>query len=163
VTIADYALGVFSCARTATARDPIIVHFSNNRLVSPSNPAAPGEIIIIYATGIGKLSNAAADGAGAPGGPLAQAVDPPAITIGGVASGTVYFAGLTPGSVGLAQFDVTLPASLPGGSLPVVINFPGGDSSPVVNLAVQGNLAGSPQLSVGASRVPIQKVIPPKP
>jgi uncharacterized protein (TIGR03437 family) len=73
------------------------VHFSNNTLVSPSNPALAGEIIIIYATGIGKLSNAPADGAGAPGGPLAQAVGPPAITIGGVASGTVYFAGLTPG------------------------------------------------------------------
>jgi uncharacterized protein (TIGR03437 family) len=163
VTIADYPPGVFSYARTATAHDPIIVHFSNNTLVSPSNPAVSGEIITIYATGIGKLSNAPADGAGAPGGPLAQAVDPPAITIGGVASGTFYFPGVTPGSEGLTQFDVTLPASLPSGSLPVVINFPSGDSSPVVNLAVQGNLAGSPQLSVGASRVPIQEVIPPKP
>jgi hypothetical protein len=68
--IADYALGVFSYARTATAHDPIIVHFSNNTLVSPSNPAAPGEIIIIYATGIGKLSHAPGDGAGCAGRPV---------------------------------------------------------------------------------------------
>jgi uncharacterized protein (TIGR03437 family) len=59
----------------------------------------------------------------------------PTVTIGGVNS-TVTFAGLTPGSVGLAQFNVKVPDNLPSGStLPLVINFNGATSQPV-NLAV---------------------------
>jgi uncharacterized protein (TIGR03437 family) len=155
VGLADYAVGIFGYARTASALDPIIVHLDNS-LVSPSSPAIPGETLLIYATGIGKLTNAPRSGAAAPGGPLATAVDTPIVTVGG-AKTNVLFAGLTPGGVGLAQLDVTLPQSLPSGSLPVVIQFPG-DSSPPLNLAVKGNLAGSPQLSVSASSLPFGNV-----
>src|SRR5271166_1844736 len=38
VTVAPYALGVFTYARTATAMDPIIVHVDNS-LVTPDKPA----------------------------------------------------------------------------------------------------------------------------
>jgi uncharacterized protein (TIGR03437 family) len=139
VAMADYALGVFSYYRTSTAYDPIIVHYKDNSIVTPTNPAVPGEILLIYATGIGKLNNPPASGVGSPSSPLASAVDTPTVTVGGAAA-TVLFAGLTPDSVGLVQFDVTLPMSLPSGSLPVVITFPN-DVSPTVNLYVQGNQA----------------------
>jgi uncharacterized protein (TIGR03437 family) len=149
VAMADYALGIFSYFRTATVYDPIIVHYKDNSFVTPSNPAVPGETLLIYATGIGKLSNPPLSGAGAPSGPLAQAVDTPTITVGG-AGAQVLFAGLTPGSVGLAQFDVTLPANLPSGSLPLIVNFPG-DVSPTVYLYVQGNQSTAPQLSLSTN------------
>ncbi|MBV8820995.1 MAG: choice-of-anchor D domain-containing protein [Acidobacteriaceae bacterium] len=139
VLIADYAVGVFTYARTAQALDPIIVHNSTNTLVTPSNPATPGEILIIYATGIGKLTSPPPSGSGASG--SSSAVDAPVITVGGAAA-TVLYAGLTPGFPGLVQFNVQLPATLPSGSLPVVIAFPSDTSAPA-NLAIQGNSAGS--------------------
>ncbi len=142
VTLADYAVGVFTNSATS---DPIIAHGADNTLVSASSPAVPGEPLVIYATGIGKLNRPASTGAGAPV-PAAAAVDTPSITVGGSAA-KVQFAGLTPGSVGLAQFNITLPDSLPSGNLPLVIQFPG-DSSAPVNLAVKGNISGGTAISV---------------
>jgi uncharacterized protein (TIGR03437 family) len=149
VQMADYGVGVFTYARTASAIDPIVVHYSTNQIVTPANPATPNEVLVVYATGVGKLSNPPATGAGAPGGPLAAAVDNPTIAVGGLTVNTL-FAGLTPGLVGLIQFNIQLPANLPSGNLPLIVQFPG-DSSPSVNLAVAGNVAGSPTLSLSAS------------
>jgi uncharacterized protein (TIGR03437 family) len=87
---------------------------------------------------VGKLNNPVSSGQGSPTSPPAVAADTPTITVGG-SKAKVSFAGLTPGSVGLAQFNIQLPASLPSGNLPLVIQFPG-DSSPAVNLAVKGNI-----------------------
>jgi uncharacterized protein (TIGR03437 family) len=147
VTIADYAIGVFGYFRTAQSYDPIIVHLDNS-LVSPSSPAAPGETLVIYATGIGKLTNPVTTGAGAPGSPFASAVDTPTVTIGGGANaqpaqaGQVLFAGLSPGSVGLAQIDVTLPTTLLAQDAPLVIQFPG-DTSAAVTLYLTPPVSGS--------------------
>jgi hypothetical protein len=148
VTIANYAVGVFTYARAATALDPIVVHL-NNSLVTPENPAVPGEVLVVYCTGVGKLNNAPRTGDGAPSAPLAEAADKPIVTVGGTTAG-VSFAGLTPGLVGLIQINIQLAANLPSGSLPMVIQFPG-DMSPSVNLAVAGNIAGAPKLSLSTS------------
>jgi uncharacterized membrane protein len=48
------------------------------------------------------------------------------------------------------QLNVTLPASLPSGSLAMLISFPG-DQAPPVNLAIQGNIAGTPKLTLSAT------------
>ncbi len=147
--MADYGLGVFTYARTASAIDPIIVHGSTNQLVTPSNPAAPNEALVVYATGVGKLSNAPRSGVGAPSGPLAIAVDTPSVTVNSVPA-SVLFAGLTPGFIGLVQINIQLPGSLPSGSLPLAISFPG-DASPVVNLAVQSSTSSSPKLTLSTN------------
>src|SRR5258708_387335 len=65
VIFTAYAPAVFTYQRTPTSVDPVIVH-ADNTLVTPDSPATAGEILIIYATGAGKLNNAPADGAGAP-------------------------------------------------------------------------------------------------
>jgi len=149
VPIADYAVGVFQYARTATIVDPIIVHL-NNSIVTPTNPAVPAETLVIYANGIGKLNNPPATGALSPSSPAAAAVDTPVITVGGAAV-NVLFAGLTPALFGLVQLNITLPASLPTGALPVVIQSPG-DSSAPVNLYVQGNAGtAAPKLGVAGT------------
>lgn len=137
VTLAAYAPGVFTYARTATAVDPIVVHAADNSLVTPSSPARGGEYLVIYATGAGKLDNVPATGFGAPSSPLSATADLPTVTLGGAAV-TVGWAGLTPGFVGLVQINVQLPAVLPtGASLPLVVAF-AGTAGPPVNLAVQG-------------------------
>ena len=65
VAIADYAIGVFT-----------VVH-SDNSIVTPGNPAAAGETLVIYATGIGKLNSPPGTGAAAGSSPPATAVDMP--------------------------------------------------------------------------------------
>jgi uncharacterized protein (TIGR03437 family) len=57
------------------------------------------------------------------------------VTIGGVA-GTVQFAGLTPGAIGLYQINVQLPGNVPtGDSVPVSVSI-GGASSDTVTIAI---------------------------
>jgi uncharacterized protein (TIGR03437 family) len=139
VTLAPYAPGVFY--RTSASVDADIIHVDNS-WVSQSSPAKAGEILIVWATGIGNLSQLAATGAASPGSPPAQAVDLPTVTVGG-ASAVVQFAGLTPGSVGLVQINIQLPATLPAGaSLPLVVTFPGGAASQPVSLWVQSATTG---------------------
>jgi len=139
VTFSSYAPTVFLYPRTATSIDPVIAH-ANNTLVTPTSPAQPGEVLVIYGTGAGKLNNQPLDGAGAPVSPLATTVATPTVTVGGAAA-TVQFSGLTPGFAGLLQINVQMPAVFPAStamppSLPLVITFPGSVSAPV-NLWVQ--------------------------
>jgi uncharacterized protein (TIGR03437 family) len=153
VTMANCAVGVFTYARTTQARDPIIVHGTTNQLVTASNPAEPGEIVVAYATGIGKVNGSPRTGAPVSG--LMTAVDTPTVTVAGVPA-TVLFAGLTQGFAGLAQFNIRLPATISFGSHPIVIRFPG-DSSPVVELAVHADvpmaIASASSLSFGSVMV----------
>lgn len=145
VNVADAAPGIFTYARTSTALDPVIVH-ADNRLITPSNPAAANEVLIIYATGIGALNNQPATGSAAPSLPLATARANAAVMIGG-SPVQVLFAGLAPGFVGLAQINVRLPSALPAGSmLPLVVQF-GSAASQSVNLSVLGQMAPSPSIS----------------
>jgi uncharacterized protein (TIGR03437 family) len=140
VTLAPYAPGVFGYYRVPTSLDPVIVHVDNS-LVTPTSPAKAGEILVVYATGVGKLSQLPTTGAASPSSPPAQAVDLPTATVGGAAA-SVQFAGLTPGSVGLVQINIQLPSTLPAGSsLPLVATFAGA-ASPPVNLWVQSSATG---------------------
>ena len=143
VTVADYAIGVFTYARTSSVFDPIVTHM-NSQLVSPASPALPNEPLVVYATGIGKLTDQPSTGAAAPSDPLATALDQPTVTVGGTPA-KVLFAGLAPAFVGLVQLNIQLPESLAGGNLPIVIESQG-DSSPPVSLAV-GTGPPQPKLS----------------
>jgi uncharacterized protein (TIGR03437 family) len=151
--MADYALGVFMYARTATAIDPIIVHGATNQLVTPSDPALPNETVVAYATGVGKLSFLPVTGAGSPSSPFSQAIDTPTAALGGQPA-VVGFAGLTPALVGLIQLNIQLPAQIAapgsGGSLPLTIQFPG-DALVTVNLAVKGNVTAAPKLGLSST------------
>jgi uncharacterized protein (TIGR03437 family) len=133
--MAEYAPGVFTYARTATALDPVIVHLDTS-LVSPTNPATANEILTIYATGAGSFDHPPATAAPAVSSPLANSLVTPTVKVGGAAA-QVQFAGLTPGFVGLLQINIQLPATLPAGNtLPLVIAF-GSSAAPTVNLAVR--------------------------
>ena len=138
LTLPAAAPAIFTYQRTPTSTDPVILH-ANNTLVTPTSPAVPGEVLVIYATGVGQLNNAPATGAAAPTLPLATTVATPVITVGGSAA-SVQFSGLAPGYVGLLQINVQLPSTLPAGTgtpptLPLSVTFPGAPAA-VVNLWV---------------------------
>ena len=120
------------------ATGPVIQHVDWTN-VTPTSPAQPGEVLVIWATGAGAVNNQPADGAAAPSSPLATTASTPTITVGGNAA-TVQYSGLAPGEVGLLQINVQMPASLPAGAgapptLPLTVTFPGG-SGATVNLWV---------------------------
>ncbi|SRR5579883_345926 len=135
VPMAEYAPGLFAYARTAGVIDPIVVHASDYSLVTPANPAKAGENLVLYGTGVGTFDLPPATGAGASASPAAQTKVTPTVTVGG-ASAQVLFSGLAPGYVGLLQINITLPAQLPSGTLPMLIQY-GTAAAPQVNLYVK--------------------------
>jgi minor extracellular serine protease Vpr len=106
----------------AAARD------ANNNIVTASNPAVRGQAIVLYCNGLGPLSNPPASGAPASSTQLSQTTTLPVVTIGGQTV-TPIFSGLSPGSVGLYQVNVTVPTSLSAGNQPITISI-GGQTSP---------------------------------
>ena len=127
-TLAPYAPALF--ANPATS-EPIITR-ADNSLVTAANPARPGDVLILFVTGIGDLDVAPATGAAAGSNPLSWARTLPTVTVGGAAA-RVLFAGLAPGFVGLGQVNIQLPESveIQGGAATLVVDFGGHASAPV--------------------------------
>ena len=103
--------------------------------ISSSDPAKPGEEIILYLAGMGQTEPPVRSGAAAPSGSLSKALTQPAVSIDGQPA-EVVFAGLTPGSVGLYQINLRVPADAKSGDLAVQISQGGAQSNPGV-LAVR--------------------------
>jgi uncharacterized protein (TIGR03437 family) len=115
----------------------LAVHL-NGDVISPVEPAAPGEIIVIYANGLGKTSP------DAPPDQLATAAfsiyyaSQLQVLLNGVPcpAGSVLYAGLTPGFAGLYQINLTLPPDAPPNPYIQLIIGPQA-SDPTVQIAVQ--------------------------
>jgi uncharacterized protein (TIGR03437 family) len=98
-----------------------VVRAKNNQLVTASNPIHRGEAIVIYATGLGRTSPSLDNGAAAQSKPLPVAVVQPIVTLGGL-SLPIYYAGLTPGEVGVYQINALVPRAVPAGmQIPLTI------------------------------------------
>ncbi len=114
----------------------VIAQDTSYNLITADNPAHAGEVIILYATGMGATNPAVATGAVAPGPPqLANLTVTPQVAIGN-ANAKILFAGLSPGSVGLYQMDVQIPDGVASGSLPLVVTQ-GGVASNSVTVPVE--------------------------
>ena len=133
VLIAEFAPAVFI---NPNSGEPIIQRHPDEALITAADPAKPGDVLIIFVTGIGGVSNPPATGAATADSPLARARVTPVVTLGGEAA-KVFFAGLTPRFAGLGQINIQLPESLAttGATMPLVIDFEG-SRNPPVNLPV---------------------------
>ena len=106
---------------------------ANGSLVSKAAPAAPGETVTIYCTGLGTTTPALTPGVvPSDSFPLATL---PTVTIGG-APATVSFAGVVAGAAGVYQINVQVPSGAANGDLPVVVTV-GTASSASTLLTVQ--------------------------
>ncbi|HYW48895.1 MAG TPA: hypothetical protein VE959_38885 [Bryobacteraceae bacterium] len=101
------------------------------------NPAARGDIVILYATGAGQTSPAGVDGLPASP-PLPVPVATVEVRIGGVTADLLY-AGAAPGYVaGVLQLNVRIPSGItPGAAVPVQLLVGGAASQPGVTVAVR--------------------------
>ncbi len=100
-----------------------------------SRPAKPGETIQLYGTGLGAVANRPATGAPASATVLARTLTDPTVMIGGQPA-TVSFSGLAPGTVGLYQINVLIPATTQtGDAVPIQVTI-GGVTSNTVTAAI---------------------------
>jgi uncharacterized protein (TIGR03437 family) len=99
-------------------------------------PAAQrGEIIELYANGLGAVTNQPASGDPAVAVPLSKTTSPATVKIGGV-DAPVSFSGLAPGYAGLYQINAMVPATLSPGTYPMTITI-GNQTSGAISITVR--------------------------
>lgn len=126
----------------------IAVNFTDGSFVMPSDaipglshPAKAGDTLTIYAIGLGPTKADVNAGDPAPYDPLPELITTPIVNFGGVGSvigvsAMPSYAGLSPGSVGLYQVNVTIPPGVSKGVVNVVLTFPDSVSN-VAQIAIQ--------------------------
>ena len=122
------APGVFSLSVNGIG--PGAVLHADYSLVTAARPAHPGEIVLVFLTGLGDVFPTIPDGA--PGGvtQLNQTVNPMRATIEGLEA-EISYAGLAPTLSGLYQMNIKIPAMAGTGNLQLGIGGPDAFSSQV--------------------------------
>jgi uncharacterized protein (TIGR03437 family) len=138
VTLASYSPGIFTFTPTGSTQSlGEFLHGKDSSFVTAQSPAQPGETLVVQAAGLGPTNPSVSTGAAAPTSPpLAMTTTQPTVSVG-CQQANVSFSGLSPGLVSLYQVNFTLPASAPGGNLPVTLSI-GGQTSNSVTLIVAG-------------------------
>jgi len=111
---------------------PAVLKNANFSLVTSANPAKAGDVLLIYATGLGQTSPPIATGGLVPPGVLAYTA-PVSVSIGGKAAAAIYSIA-TPGFAGLYQVAVSVPSGVTG-NVPFVIQQ-GSAASNTVSISV---------------------------
>jgi uncharacterized protein (TIGR03437 family) len=124
VALAPTAPGVFSLNGNGLG-DGAILH-PNYSVVSQANPATPGEIVQVFATGLGTVNPAVQDGTAAPSQPLAKVTAPVTVYVGGIQVTNIQFQGLSPASASLYQINIQIPANVGTGSQPLEVQTASG-------------------------------------
>ncbi|MGA9623064.1 MAG: IPT/TIG domain-containing protein [Bryobacteraceae bacterium] len=106
VTLVDAAPALFQ-----TADGYAIAAHLDNSLIAPNSPAQAGEIIVLYACGLGRTQPNPAPGAIPQSAAVIQKLSDLKVYLGGTAidPASILYAGLTPGSAGLYQINLVLP------------------------------------------------------
>jgi uncharacterized protein (TIGR03437 family) len=130
--VATVAPGIFTY--TADGKGAGAITHVDGSAVTTQSPAQPGELVILYATGLGAVMPAVPTGA-LPAG-TSSSVSQVMLNIGGI--GVIPdFAGLAGCCVGLNQINARVPAGVSrGNAVPVVLNI-SGKSSNTATIAVQ--------------------------
>ncbi len=97
-----------------------VFHGNTGTVVDSTHPATAGEVLVMYASGMGPTNPVVAAGTGAPANPPALTANQPQVTIGNMAA-QVQFSGLAPGLVGVYQINFVLPSGLRAREQPVTI------------------------------------------
>ncbi|GEM_PF-277700 len=139
--IIDEALGppIYSTVATAQVSDYTPAFFTNSgnvadaldtgyHVITSTNPAIRGQVIALYANGLGPVVNPPADGFGA--GLGSTTTTPCVVSVGGqvLPPDQVLFCGLAPG-LAIYQVNIRVPANISPGNQPVSISI-GGKTSP---------------------------------
>ncbi|HYI95968.1 MAG TPA: peptidylprolyl isomerase [Bryobacteraceae bacterium] len=101
-----------------------------------SAPAIPGETLVLYGVGFGPVNPSSVPIAGQVVESMASITTPIEIKIGD-ATAPVRYAGLAPGLVGLYQFNLTVPAGVSTGDLPLTVTLAGASNTQTLYIPVR--------------------------
>jgi uncharacterized protein (TIGR03437 family) len=108
--------------------EPYALHEDLRGPVTNSDPARPGEVVHVFASGLGPVSPAVATNGPGPSEPRAKTVRAWAWSVrdgfGEDRPAEVLFSGLAPGQFGVYQVDIRLPARLTNPELLVSVSYP---------------------------------------
>ena len=120
IPLAKTSPGIFTVPSAGTGPGAILkADFS---LVSASNPAKRGDVVLVFLTGLGAVTPTIRDGTLAPINPLSTVPGTLGVYIGGKQA-DILFQGLAPGLFGLYQLNLKIPLNSPtGNSVPFAID-----------------------------------------
>ena len=137
VPLAQYSPAIFTVPDVRPGQGAILIANTSGALAAPlglsanSRPVRRGEILEIFAVGLGPVTFPPASGSAAPRFPHSETITEPRVTIGGVPA-RLLFTGLAPTLVGLYQINARRPDEAPSGDDVVVkIIIEGLESNPV--------------------------------
>jgi uncharacterized protein (TIGR03437 family) len=135
VPLSNTMPGLF--AANAAGSGPGAIQNADGSYNYKANPAAVGSTITLYATGLGQLNPAPADGSFLPGTALPTLQFPVTVTIGGRPA-QIVSQGPGPLQIaGLYQIRCAIPAGTPPGPAAVVVTSDGKQSQPNLTVAVK--------------------------
>ena len=135
ITLAAVRPGIFTTNQQGNGQGAILN--TRGALVDVSAAAAAGEVVQVFATGLGATNPVVASGALAPSAePLARVNAEVTAEIDGKPA-RVFFAGLAPGFVGLYQVNVEIPGGVTPGPAATLVLRQAGVPSNTVTLAVR--------------------------
>ncbi|MDP9053339.1 MAG: hypothetical protein M3N93_03430 [Acidobacteriota bacterium] len=107
-----------------------LAQHADGRLITASAPAQPGEVIVLYATGLGRTSPDLSSGHVASGAINILYLSQLQVLLDGVPrpASSIYYAGVTPGFAGLYQINLMLPSAM--NANPAIQVTMGSQSSP---------------------------------
>jgi uncharacterized protein (TIGR03437 family) len=108
----------------------------NYKMITDSNPAVKGNIVTVYASGLGPTSPSLPADQVPPGNPLYPTTTPTNASIGGVAA-PVLFAGLAPGFPGVYQVNIQVPTTVQSGYQQILVWNGGGVSQDPLYIPVK--------------------------
>ncbi len=134
VTIGEFSPAIFAIGTMGAIQnvDGSLAQPTGSIPGRTTHPAAIGDVVIIYATGLGPVTTTPAEG-GTPS-ETTDTLHKPFVGIGGISS-VIQFSGLSPQFVGVYQLNVVVPNVAPGDTVPVFLSL-GGISSPKLSMAV---------------------------
>jgi uncharacterized protein (TIGR03437 family) len=142
VPLSSTAPGIFSQNFSGTG--PGVIANSDNTINSPSNPAAKGSVVVVYATGEGIVQNAA--GARPDSGAkiiattlndLPRPLLPYAVTVDGQPANVSYFGSISGLAAGIVQINVTIPPAARSGDVPLMVTVGGNSSQTGITVSVR--------------------------
>ena len=128
-------------------RTQVIAILPDGSLNSTTNPAEPGDVIVMYATGEGQTVPPGEDGKLAEP-PFPEPVLPVEVVIGGLPAKVLYF-GSAPDLTGLVQINAEIPEGLETAALAPEGVATNGNAVPVSASVGDGNTPGGTTLAIG--------------
>jgi len=135
VGIAPASPAIFTVSQNGAGQGAITDSFTGV-VKDATSPAAIGDFLSIYCTGLGAVTPPVLDGQPAGANPPSSTNNTVTVTVGGV-NAPVSFSGLSPGYAGLYQINIQVPPGVPPGNQQVIVSVAGQQSPAGVTIAVK--------------------------